>query len=271
VEETFEAIHSLKLKEAQERYLKVALAKIRTREGAKALVGFDGYVFIHVGPISGPEGNIFWSHRASVEGKRYITSGEIEHIGVFCHEFGHVLGLPDFYRKKGEREGFGPWCAMAGGYRGTYPKSFCVWSKTRLGWCRPTVVDAATPQSLVLRPIQTSPNDAFVIPLNTIDGVGAEFLMLENRAATGNDTEGQAGLFIWRIKRKSDSGGFPQFELTLPGPADKPYADPRRRRVAWPAGNAREFVIPAEAGAFPAAIRNIRLEGDLIFFDLGAS
>ena len=41
----------------------------------------------HVGPITGPSGNVFWSHRGDVEGKRYVTTGEIEHIGVIgaCH------------------------------------------------------------------------------------------------------------------------------------------------------------------------------------------
>jgi hypothetical protein len=180
-----------------------------------------------------------------------------------------MLGLPDFYAKKGERESFGPWCAMADGYRGMYPKSFCVWSKTHLGWCQPTVVDAATPQKLVLRPIQSNPNDAFIIPLNATDGVGAEFLLLENRAASGNDTEGQAGLFIWRIKRQPDANKLHVFAQTLPGPADEPNADQKKRRVAWPAGDVREFVVPPEAENFPAAIRNIRMNGDLVLFDLG--
>jgi hypothetical protein len=180
-----------------------------------------------------------------------------------------MLGLPDFYAKKGVRESFGPWCAMADGYRGMYPKSFCAWSKTRLGWCQPTVVDAATPQKLVLRPIQTHPNDAFVIPLNASDGVGAEFLLLENRTASGNDAEGQAGLFIWHIRCLPDADGFPIFVQTLPGPTDQPNADQKTRPVAWPAGDAREFVIPPEAETFPTAIRNIRIDGDLVFFDLG--
>ena len=269
VDETFETIHGLKKKEAQARYLEVALAKVRARDGAAVLNGFDGYLFIHVGPITGPRGNIFWSHRADVEGRRYITSGEIERIGVLCHEFGHTLGLPDFYAKTGVRESFGPWCAMASGYHGSYPRSFCVWSKTRLGWCRPTVVDAATPQRLVLRPIQTNPDDAFLIPLNTSDGAGAEFLLLENRAATGNDAEGQAGLFIWRIKREPDSQSSPVFDLTLPGPADQPNADQSTRRVAWPGDNPRDFVIPPETGTFPVAIRHIQLTGGLVFFELG--
>lgn len=269
VDETFEVIHQLKLREAQNRYLKVALAKVRARDGADALEGFDGYLFLHVGPITGPPGGIFWSHRDSVAGKRYITSGEIDRIGVLCHEFGHMLGLPDFYGKAGVRESFGPWCTMASGYRGTYPKSFCAWSKTRLGWCHPTVVDAATSQKLALRPIQTHPDDALVIPLNGVDGVGTEFLLLENRLASGNDLEGQAGLFIWRIHREPDVDVHPDFALTLPGPADAPNADQRTRRVAWPAGEARSFFVPPAEGSLPAAIRNIQMKGDLVTFDLG--
>jgi M6 family metalloprotease-like protein len=269
VDETFEAVHGLKLKDAQKRYLRTALAKVRARDGANVLDEFDGFLFVHVGPITGPPGNIFWSHRANVEGRRYVTTGEIERIGVLCHEFGHTLGLPDLYPKKGEREGFGPWCAMAGGYRGKYPKSFCAWSKTRLGWCRPIVVDAATPQKLVLRPIQTHPDDAVLVPLNATDGVGAEFLLLENRAAAGNDAEGQPGLFIWRITRRPDSGGFPHFELKLPGPEDDKNANRATRRVAWPSASARDFVIPRTADSFSAAIRNIQMSGDLVSFELG--
>ena len=270
INETFESIHARKIRDAQERYLKVALAKIRERDGAHALDGFDGYLFIHAGPITGPPGNIFWSHRASVEDKRYITTGEIERIGVFCHEFGHVLGLPDLYGKKGIRESFGPWCAMASGYRGTFPKSFCAWSKTRIGWCRTTVVDATTPQSLVLRPIQTHPNDALIVPLNAIDAVGTEFLLLENRVAAGCDAEGQAGLFIWRIKRQPDHSGFPVFELTLTGPDGKSNGKNSGSRVAWPDGDSHDFTLAKQSDIQGIAIRNIRLEGDLICFELAS-
>ena len=40
-------------------------------------------------------------------------------IGVICHEFGHVLGAPDYYdvdyTTGGSFEGMGDWCIMAGG------------------------------------------------------------------------------------------------------------------------------------------------------------
>ena len=268
VDETFEDVHNMSFKDAGVRDFEAAIAKVRARDGATVLDDFDGYQFIHAGPITGPTGVLF-SHSSVVAGRRYCTTGEIERISVFCHEFGHMLGLPDFYAKEGVRESFGPWCAMANGYRGLYPKSFCAWSKTRLGWCRPTVLDAASPQKLVLRPIQTHPNDAFIIPLNDKDGAGAEFLMLENRNTASNDKEGQAGLFIWRIRCTSDVDGRQKYDLKLPGPNDAEKVDENKRRVAWPFEKTRDFVVAPDGETLPAAIRNIRLEGDFIFFDLG--
>lgn len=268
VGETFEAIRALEFKDAKERLFQTALDLLREREGKKALHGFDAFAFIHAGPITGPSGNILWSHKHHIEDKPYFTTGEIERIGVFCHEWGHMLGMPDLYAKKGVRESFGPWCAMADGYRGIYPRSFCVWTKTRLGWCHPTVVDATTPQKLVLRPIQDHPNDAIIIPLNGLDGVGAEFLMLENRSTAGNDAEGQAGLFIWRVKRLLTSSDIPRYELKLPGPTDVPGIDPGKRWVAWPNGAKRDYIVPAEGKNLPVALRNIRLEKGIIYFDL---
>ena len=131
-------------------------------------------------------------------------------------------------------------------------------------------MDAAGAQKLVLRPIQTHPDDAFLIPLNAKDGSGAEFLLLENRNTASNDREGQQGLFIWRIRRKDDVKGKLAFELTLPGPADGPKVDQNKRRVAWPFEKARDFVVSQEADTLAAAIRNIRLEGENIIFDLGS-
>lgn len=268
--EKFETIHAMKLRAAQTPLFKVAMEKVRARDGTNAFSGFDALIFIHAGPIIGPTTNILWSHQDKVEGTRYFTTGEIERIGVFCHEWGHVIGLPDLYGKAGVRESFGPWCAMAAGYRGKYPKSFCAWSKARLGWCQPAVVDASTPQKLVLRPIQSYPNDAFLIPLDASDGVGADFLLLENRAATGNDEEGQAGLFIWRIHRQPDSGGFQKFELRLPGPADQPGMDQTKRRVAWPFEGAHDFVVKSEGNGSTVVLRNIRVNNGLAYFELGA-
>lgn len=269
VEDAFETVRNLKGKEARERCTIRAMEELKAREGLKTLDDFDSWLFIHAGPIVGPPGNILWSHRSTLLGKSYVITGEIERNGVLCHEFGHTLGLPDLYGKKDVRESIGPWCSMSSGYRGSSPRSFCVWSKTRIGWCEPTVIDAATPQRLALRPIQRNPNDAFVIPL-TKDA--SEYLLLENRDTKGCDAESQAGLFIWRITRTLDGDGKDRHKLKLASPADSGGKSLASRTVTWPAKNATEFVVkPDDGKQFSAAIRNIRREGDLVLFEIGTT
>ena len=46
---------------------------------------------------------------------RYTTGTEAEGIGTFCHEFGHVLGLPDMYDTMYSAETLGSWDLMCSG------------------------------------------------------------------------------------------------------------------------------------------------------------
>jgi len=68
-------------------------------------------------------------------------SGSFTTIGVYCHEFGHVLGLPDLYDYDYDSDGVGSWSVMAGGSwggGGARPVHFDAWCKTELGWVIPT-------------------------------------------------------------------------------------------------------------------------------------
>jgi M6 family metalloprotease-like protein len=67
-------------------------------------------------------------------------SGLIE-IGVFCHELGHAIGLPDLYDYNGGSYGIGYWGLMGSGNWNTpeSPAHPCGWSKEQLGWV--TVTD----------------------------------------------------------------------------------------------------------------------------------
>ncbi len=68
-------------------------------------------------------------------------AGVIE-IGVFCHEFGHAFGLPDYYDTDGGSAGIGEWGLMGSGnwQIPTNPVHMTAYSKEWLGWIVPTEV-----------------------------------------------------------------------------------------------------------------------------------
>ncbi len=72
---------------------------------------------------------------------KYIINPENGGVGVFAHEYGHDLGLPDLYDYTGEN-GTGFWTVMSSGSWlsqndydiGSQPNHFGVWEKFQLGW-----------------------------------------------------------------------------------------------------------------------------------------
>jgi immune inhibitor A len=90
----------------------------------------------------GPQGLGIWAYN-------YTINPEDGDVGVFCHEFGHDLGLPDQYDYSSTTgdatSGF--WTIMASGSWlgrqwgiGTKPAAMNVWDKTALGFIQPKVV-----------------------------------------------------------------------------------------------------------------------------------
>jgi immune inhibitor A len=79
----------------------------------------------------------------------YTTEPENGGLGVFTHEFGHDLGLPDLYDTNGGDNGTGFWTLMSGGsWRnhggeaiGTTPGYLGPWEKLQLGWLEHRTVD----------------------------------------------------------------------------------------------------------------------------------
>lgn len=69
-------------------------------------------------------------------------------IGTMCHEFSHVLGLPDLYdtdySSQGQSHDPGGWDVMAGGGSYNYgrtPCAYSIWERSALGWNVPQVID----------------------------------------------------------------------------------------------------------------------------------
>ena len=79
-------------------------------------------------------------------------------IGVFCHEFGHAMGLPDLYDVNGGGEGIGHWGIMGSGNWNTpaQPAHPCAWTRAFLGWVVPTDVDW-TGATYAVDAIETTP------------------------------------------------------------------------------------------------------------------
>ncbi len=185
-----------------------ALDKLYGRDGKECLKDFDGIFFLHAGErVQTNRGGIFWPHKSFVShgDKRWpyfiVQEGgpKMCDISVICHEFGHMLGLPDLYARPENpgSEGVGVWCAMSNQAPLGKPQHFSAWSKEQLGWITPAVIDPAVKQKLILAPIENSPKECFKV-LARPDG--SEYFLLENRKKKGFDTSLPAeGLLIWRV------------------------------------------------------------------------
>jgi|GEM_PF-526105 len=195
----------------------------------------DGILSVHSGPgaeIGSQSGLYVWSHRWVLNGgntgaafydnvsindyminpeTRSASNQNISGIGVFCHEFGHNLGLPDLYdtdNSNGNSEGIGNWCVMAGGtYSGSSnrPSGFSAWCKEDLSWDTPQILTLGQTGSYSLNPASTNQNEFYRI--NTT--LSNEYFLVENRQLVGRDSDLPGhGLAIWHINtNKTNSFG----------------------------------------------------------------
>lgn len=137
------------------------------------------------------------------------SAGNHIEIGVFAHEYGHVLGLPDLYDTQdanGTSEGIGNFGLMAGGSWGgdgaspQTPTHPCAWSKIFLAWITPTVIEVDTSDQQINQ-IETN---AEVYKLWRNGKPGKEYFLVSNRQKTGFDvnlpgTGTGSGLLIMHI------------------------------------------------------------------------
>ena len=140
-------------------------------------------------------------------------SGGQSTMGVFAHEFGHALGLPDLYDTTfaSASKGVGDWSLMASGNwlgisrAGDRPAHLDAWSKSVLGWVSPTQVSTSSVTQIkrvednsVVYQLLDNPNG---VTDWTRTGTGkGEYFLVENRQKTGFDAAlpGE-GLLIWHI------------------------------------------------------------------------
>ena len=173
-----------------------------------------------------------WSHKWQtvnhplLDGKvlnTYSIEPENGEIGVFCHEFGHVLGLPDLYDTDYSSAGAGDYTLMANGSwggGGALPTHLDAWSRYQLGWASVTA-PISSQTNLAITQIEGS-------PLGTVPGTllklwggpaSKEYFLVENRQQVGFDASLPAnGLLIWHIDEAmtdNDTEWYPSLNAVL--------------------------------------------------------
>jgi M6 family metalloprotease-like protein len=186
----------------------------------------DGVAICHQGngQESTDDESDIWSHASSLSSAGYsasaLTFGTVKAdyyftqpelnvngsafttIGVFCHEFGHVIGALDYYdtdyKENGQYDGTGSWDLMGigafnGSPSGSTPAHHNPYTKIGYGWFTPEVL--STVQSVVLPPVMTSGK---ILKVNT--AANNEYFLLENRVQSGFDSYlPGAGMLIYHV------------------------------------------------------------------------
>lgn len=169
----------------------------------------DGYidnVFVYYAGYNQAEGagvNTIWPHRSVIlndikyDGVRvydYACTSEFRAnkggvmcgIGTFCHEFGHVLSLPDLYDTEySGHKTLGKWDIMdQGSYNnnGRTPPTYSAYERFYLGWLTPKQLKTGVYN---LEPLSIS-NTAYLVAVgeHNLEGKtpeASEFFMIENR------------------------------------------------------------------------------------------
>ena len=180
---------------------------------------YDAVMVIHSGPGEESSGNsddiwsIHWPYSIETDDDGHeieeitqapeyqYSSGERNPLGVWVHEFGHELGIPDLYDTDNSSEGIGHWGVMASGSwadHGETPVYFSAWSRYWLGWVDPIVITDDI-NNLELEPIENDGN-VYLLPIPGNWSNSNEYYLLENRQQLKYDSylPGE-GLLIWHI------------------------------------------------------------------------
>ncbi|MCQ2266540.1 MAG: M6 family metalloprotease domain-containing protein [Bacteroidaceae bacterium] len=121
------------------------------------------------------------------DGKVYIANSFLCGIGTFVHEFGHALGLPDFYCTNGSVEKGTPsmWSVMDHGsyYNESYvPVGYLAYERILCGWQKYTVLGTNARQcQLYAYTDEEAPEDADMVYVIKNPSSLKEYYVLENR------------------------------------------------------------------------------------------
>jgi immune inhibitor A len=187
----------------------------------------DHVVIVHAGPAQENGGGLYgsnaiWSHRWDIGGgadngfltksgvyvKGYTMQSEDSPVGIFAHEFGHDLGLPDLYDTITGLPGVGDWDLMDqgswnGSPSGSSPAHPSAWDKILLNWTTAQTITAKQ-NDLTIYPLETTKNNGnksiYKIPISVANDPTQEYYLITYDRKTGFDTNlPSEGLMVWHV------------------------------------------------------------------------
>ncbi|MCL2481711.1 MAG: M6 family metalloprotease domain-containing protein [Spirochaetaceae bacterium] len=195
----------------------------------------DTVIIVHAGQgeeIPGVSKDAIWSHswtlnaaRSNGDGNGAISLGEAlinrytiqpeynftpgdAAIGVFCHEFAHVLGLPDLYDTSYETHGVGRWSLMSAGSWGSSgglgedPAPLLAWERDYIGGDDWVIIKPVTTTSITIEDIEANSKTAYKIPLSPDE---SQYFLLERKTSASGEGKKYVpadGILITHINKK---------------------------------------------------------------------
>ena len=177
------------------------------------VVDFVYVMYAGLGEADGGGANTIWPHQYYVfqylsldntQIDRYACSNEMDNytkhhtgIGTFCHEFSHVLGLPDLYETNTtsmhDQKTLGQWSILDyGPYNndGNTPPAYSAYERFFMGWLTPRLI--TEPENVTLADLSVGKEALLISSTDQHNLIGNDpnpttFYMLENRQQAGWD------------------------------------------------------------------------------------
>ena len=175
------------------------------------IADFVYVIYAGYGEADGGAANTIWPHQYFIfqtlkldntKIYRYACSNEMDNytkhhtgIGTFCHEFSHVLGLPDLYETTGygDHKTMGEWSILDyGPYNndGNTPPAYSAYERFFMGWLTPRLI--IEPENITLAELNESQEALLISSSDQHNLIGNDpdpttFYLLENRQQTGWD------------------------------------------------------------------------------------
>lgn len=123
----------------------------------------------------------------TIQPEYYHCAKDRPTIGVFCHEYGHTLGLDDLYDTTSETSGVGKWSLMGSGAWGSScgsdPAPLLGWERDKLGWLSSETITPPKNEPLHITGSDIEAPEGKVYKID-LTANGKQYLLLEGKKSS---------------------------------------------------------------------------------------